>query len=120
MSTRDDVVTVLDGLELQLADGTVTISAYPVQPGTVDAWSAWTVWASTTWRTVAIADDSWTVVVALPGSDPGTVAAAADAAREPVREALMKLGGVMRCEPITLAVGDQATTVTMLAYSLET
>lgn len=120
MSTRDDVVTVLDGLQLVLPDSTVTVRASRALPATIDAWHAWPVWVSTTWRTVAIADETWTVLLVLPAGDADAWSTAGEQALEPVREALMGLGGVMRAEPIALAVGDNATTVPALAYTLET
>lgn len=119
MSTRDDVVTVLDGLELQLPDGAVTLQASRAIPATIDAWSCWPVWQSTTWRTVAISDETWTVLLVLPAGDADAWSTAGEQALEPVRVALMKLGGVMRAEPIALAVGDNATTVPALAFTLE-
>lgn len=120
MTVRDDVVTVLDGMQLQLPDGTVTIRAFRALPPTIDAWTAWVVWGFTIWRTVAIADDSWTVLLALPAADADAFSTAGEVAKEPVRQQLMKVGGVMRCEPIALSVGDNATTVPALAYTLET
>lgn len=120
MSTRDDVKTVLDGLFIPLTpEGMAAIHATRSLPPTIEPWAAWPVWVSTTWRTVAIADETWTVIVALPAADADTWAASGDDALEPVREALMKVGGVMRAEPIALAVGDNAATVPAIAYTLE-
>ena len=117
MTTRDDVVTVLDGLVIPNTGG--TIRATRSLPPTIEPWAAWPVWVSTSWRTVAIADETWTVILALPAADTDTWASSGDAALEPVRVALMKVGGVMRAEPIALAVGDNAATVPAIAYTLE-
>lgn len=120
MSARDDVVTVLDGLAIDLPDGAVTIHCHRALPPTIDAWVAWVVWVSTTWRTVAVADETWTVLLVLPAADSDAWSTAGEQALWPVRDQLSKVGGVMRAEPIALSVGDNATTMPAMAYTLET
>jgi len=118
MTTRGDVVTVLDGFTIDLGDGqAAVVVAYERPPDSLQAFNAWPVWVATTWRTACIDETTWQVLVALPGGVPDAWAAHGDAVRNPIRDQLSKVGGVMRCEPVAIPSGD-ASTVPALAFTL--
>ena len=120
MSTREDVVAVLDGLVVDLDDGTATIVASQRIPDQPQAFTAWPVWAFTTWRTRCVDESQWSVLVALPGGVPDAWAANGDAVMGPVRDALSKIGGVMRCEPVAIPYGDGGQVIPALSFTLVT
>jgi hypothetical protein len=122
MSTRQDIATVLDGLTVDPGDGgePIVLAAYPQLPDSIGPYTAWPVWASTAWLTRCVSEDTWQVLVALPASSSDAWADSGDLLLDPVRDALSKVGGVTRAEPVALAVGDQSQTVPALAFTLDT
>jgi len=121
MTTRGDVVAVLDGLTLDLGGGeTAVVVAYERVPDSLQAFNSWPVWVSTIWRTACVEESSWQVLVTLPGGVPDAWSANGDAIMTPIRNELSKVGGVMRCEPVAIPSGDPSTTVPALAFTLVT
>ena len=120
MTTREDVVRVLDGLVLDLGGGeSAVVVGSPRVPDQIQAFTAWPVWAFTTWRSACVAAVEWTVLVALPGGVPDAWSANGDATIPQVRDALSKLGGVMRCEPVAIPSGDGGAAIPALAFTLD-
>lgn len=120
MSTRQDIATVLDGLVVDVDGSDVVLAAHPQLPDAIDAYTAWPVWVSTRWLTACVSEDTWNVLVTLPAADADAWATSGSALLDPVREALSKVGGVERAEPIAIAIGDNSTTVPALAFTLTT
>lgn len=121
MTTREDVVTVLDGLVVDLGDGQVgTVVASTRAPDQPQAFTAWPVWAFTTWRSACVDESQWSVLVVLPGGVPDAWSANGDAVMGPVRDALSKIGGVMRCEPVAIPFGDGGPALPALSFVLVT
>ena len=120
MTTREDVVDVLDGLVIDLGGGqSAVVVASTRVPDSIQAFTAWPVWAFTTWRSACVAAVEWQVLVALPGGVPDAWSTYGDAAIEPVRDALSKLGGVMRSEPVAIPSGDGGGAIPALAFILD-
>ena len=118
MTARGDVVTVLDGLQVVLDSGSsVSVTAYESLPDQIQPYTAWTVWVSTTWLSRCVDESTWQVLLALAGgtSDAWLIA---DQIIGPVRDALSKVGGVMRCEPVLIPSGDGGAAVPALAFTL--
>lgn len=123
MSTRDDVVAALDGLTVELAPdrpGPAVITAYPHVPDHVSAYTAWPVWVSATFRTACVADESWHVLVTLTAGDADAWSDDADRLLWPVRDALLKVGGIAVAEPVRLPIGDASQAVPALRFTLNT
>jgi hypothetical protein len=118
MSTRDDIATVLDGLPVDLDGEAHTIDAYPALPSTIQPFTAWPVWQSSSWRSACIVEEGWRVIIVLPASSSDAWADTGDALIEPARDVLSKVGAVLRVEPIALAIGDNVQTVPALAFTL--
>lgn len=121
MSTREDVVDVLDGLVVDLDDGrSAAVVAFPRVPDQLQPFTAWPVWAFTTWRTACVDESQWQVLVTLPGGVPDAWSANGDQIMTPIRDALSKIGGVMRAEPVAIPSGDAGQTIPALAFTLVT
>jgi hypothetical protein len=120
MSVRDDVVSALDGLTVDLGPGSApaVITALTRVPDNFAAFTAWPVWVATTFRTACIADETWQVLVTLTAGVPDAWSAEGDALLWPVREALLKVGGVISAEPVRLTIGDASQIVPALRYTL--
>ena len=118
MSTRAEVVTVLDGLQVVLDDSsTVSLTASESTPDSLQPFSAWTVWVSTTWRTRCVDESTWQVLVTLSGGAPDAWVVG-DQLLGPIRDALSKVGGVQRAEPVVIPSGDGGAAVPALAFTL--
>ena len=120
MSARGDVVAVLDGLVVEVDGEPMTVVAFPHVPDSMQALTAWPVWAFTTWRTKCIAEETFQVLVTLPGGVPDAWSTYGDAVTGPIRDALSKLGGVMRCEPVAVPSINGGATIPALAFTLVT
>jgi hypothetical protein len=118
MSTRDDIATVLDGLPVELDGEPHTVDAYPALPASIQPFTSWPVWQSSSWLTACVIAEEWRVFVTLPAGTSDAWADTGDALIGPVRDALLKVGAVQRVEPVALAVGDQTQTVPALVFSL--
>jgi hypothetical protein len=122
MSVRDDVVAALDGLTVDLGTERppAVIAAVPHVPSAFAAYTAWPVWVTTTFRTACIADERWQVLLTLTAGDPDAWSDDGDRLLWPVRDALLKVGGVITVEPVRLTIGDASQIVPALRYTLDT
>ena len=121
MTTREDVVAVLDGLTVELGNGeSAVVAAFTRAPDQPQAFTAWPVWAFTTWRSACVDEAQWSVLVTLPGGVPDAWSANGDVILGPVRDALSKIGGVMRCEPVAIPYGDGGPAIPALSFTLVT
>ena len=118
MTTRDDISTVLDVRPVELDGEPHTLDAYPALPSTIQPFTSWPVWRSSTWLSACIVAEEWRVIITLPASGSDAWADTGDALIEPARDQLSKVGAVVRVEPIALAVGDNTQTVPALAFTL--
>lgn len=122
MSTRADIAAALDGLTVDLGPDypPAVLAGWQYPPDSLQPFAAWPVWVATTYRTACIAEDSWQVLVVLPGGVRDAWAAYGEALLLPVRDALSKVGGVPRCEPVTLTSGDGTQVIPAMGYTLNT
>ena len=118
MSTREDIAAALDGIVVDLDGTTYAVDAYPALPSTIQPFTSWPIWQATTWLSACIAEEEWRVALTLPASSSDAWAETGDELIEPVRTALLKVGAVLRVEPVALAVGDQSQSVPTLMFTL--
>lgn len=113
---RDELAAAVHGTTAVVDTDTVTVTGHPTQPAVPSAYDAWPVWVATRPVAMCAAETDWTVLVALPGSDPQTWAATGDELTEAVAEAL-SAHGVTRIEPVTILMAE-GQSMPGLSYTL--
>lgn len=108
MTVRDDIAAALS-VTVDVDGRSVQLTGHTVQPDTVGPWDAWASWASTRWLTFWVKEYTYNVIVALPVSDQGSWAPAADEVVEAVGEALYAKGIVPgTATPVQIVMGVSA------------
>lgn len=120
MSIRNAIADALDGLALDVPEGRVTLAGFANMPDVFDAFAAWPVWVSSSWRSACEIDETWQVLVTLPSGDAAVWSDLAEPILTPVRDALLRVGAVTRAEPVNLMLGDPSSAIPALAYTLQT
>ena len=123
MSTiRDDIAAALSSVEVAWDNDLVPITGFPaeVEPASWQAWVGWPAWRDTRWLNACVAEDRWYVLVVVPSGDALTFSAAMEAVKDPVRDALLKVGHVELAEASALVASDNTATVPAVRYSLTT
>ena len=111
MITRADVVAALAKLpELSPSD---------TQPPVLSAGAAWPVWEHSEYANRCVPKETWLVLVVLTSGDRAATAAAGDALRFPLAEALFAIPAwVERCEPVQIQVEDGGAAVPALQFTI--
>lgn len=115
---RAAIVGALNGLQGTVDGQTVTITAYPDQPATVERYQAWPVWENTVPYTQCLADSYWRVVLTLPAADQASTVDAANGLINEAATALYGLGQIATIRPGRLILGSDDVAVPIVQFEL--
>lgn len=119
-ATRSQVREALDGLEVDLPDGTAqTVHAFLTMPPAVQPLDTWTQWSRTDWINAYNHRTTWNVVVVLPQTMPADPELDDAVAAAIGSRLALKVGGVVGpAQPIGVRLTDVAGT-TVPAVSIQ-
>lgn len=113
---RATLTAAVHGTTAEVDGDTVTVTGHLTRPAVPSAYDAWPVWVATRPVAMCANETDWTVLVALPGSDPQTWAANGDELTEAVAAALDD-HAVTRIEPVSILMAE-GQSMPGLSYTL--